>query len=105
MHEMLEDIRLFWRTERTAALLLFASILGLLLAGTAGVTFLLDGNILAFAVSDALPGGNLEMIGYILMAAGLVTAIVSAMAMNRARTTVARRTTTVEGGRDPLGRI
>ena len=51
MHEMLEDIRLFWRTERTAALLLFASILGLLLAGTAGVTFLLDGNILAFAVS------------------------------------------------------
>ncbi|MGX0608554.1 ABC-type dipeptide/oligopeptide/nickel transport system permease component [Ralstonia pickettii] len=51
MHEMLEDIRLFWRTERTAALFLFASILGLVLAGAAGVTFLVAGNVLAFAVS------------------------------------------------------
>lgn len=70
-----------------------------------GIFLIALGAILSFAVSDALPGVNLEMIGYILMAAGLVTAIVAAMAMNRARTVVAHRTTTVDDGRDPLGRV
>lgn len=48
---MLEDVRYFWRTERKAALLLYGSILGLVLAGAAGGTFLQAGEILAFALS------------------------------------------------------
>lgn len=70
-----------------------------------GIFLIALGAILSFAVSDALPGVNLQMIGYILMAAGLVTSIVAAMAMSRARTVVSRRTTTVDDGIDPNGRV
>ena len=66
-----------------------------------GIFLIALGAILSFAVKDAMPGIDLTMIGYILMAAGLVTAVVSALMMNRARTVVARRTTTVEDPRDP----
>lgn len=69
-----------------------------------GIFLIALGAILSFAVSDALPGINLEMIGYILMAAGLVTALVSVIMTNRNRTVVARRTTTYDDGTDPLGR-
>lgn len=64
-----------------------------------GIFLIALGAILSFAVSDALPGVNLEMIGFILMAAGLVTTIVSVIMMSRSRTQVSR-TTTVEDGRN-----
>ena len=67
-----------------------------------GILLLVIGAILSFAVNDGVVAGiNLTTIGYILMAAGLVTAIVSALMMNRSRTVVARRTTTVGDPRDP----
>jgi len=66
-----------------------------------GIFLIALGAILSFAVKDAMPGVDLTMIGYILMAAGLVTAIVSAIMANRSRAVVAHRTTTVEDPRSP----
>ena len=66
-----------------------------------GIFLIALGAILSFAVRDALPGVDLTMVGYILMAAGLVTAIVSAVMMNRSRALVARPATSVEDPRGP----
>ncbi|WP_040159261.1 DUF6458 family protein [Mobilicoccus massiliensis] len=66
-----------------------------------GIFLIALGAILSFAVKDSVPGIDLTMIGYILMGAGLVTAIVSMAMMSRSRTGVTRRTTTVEDPRDP----
>ena len=43
------------------------------------------GAILAFAVTDAISGVDLTVVGYILMAAGALGLVISMMAMNRAR--------------------
>ncbi|GAB49942.1 DUF6458 family protein [Mobilicoccus pelagius] len=66
-----------------------------------GIFLVALGAILSFAVKDAMPGVDLTMIGYILMAAGLVTALVSATMMTRSRAVVARRATTVEDPHSP----
>ncbi|MDO5629823.1 MAG: DUF6458 family protein [Mobilicoccus sp.] len=68
-----------------------------------GIFLIALGAILSFAVADALPGVDLVMIGYILMAAGLVTTIVAVIFTSRAtsRGTATRRTTTVEDDRPP----
>ena len=66
-----------------------------------GIFLIALGAILSFVVKDALPGVDLTMVGYILMAAGLVTSLVSVVMMNRSRAVVSRRTTTVEDPRDP----
>jgi len=43
------------------------------------------GAILAFAVRDSIEGVDLETVGYILMAVGVVGCIVGAFAMRRSR--------------------
>lgn len=70
-----------------------------------GVFLMALGAILSFAVSDRVPGVNLAVVGYICMAAGLVTLILSIILMNQSR----RRTTVVEREHivpptDPYGR-
>ncbi len=42
------------------------------------------GAILAFAVTDAISGVDLTVVGYILMAAGALGLIISMIVMNRA---------------------
>jgi cation transporter-like permease len=53
------------------------------------------GAILAFAVTDAISGVDLTVVGYILMAAGALGLIISMAVMNRAR-----RATVVHRERD-----
>ena len=48
------------------------------------------GAILAFAVTDAISGVDLTVVGYILMAAGALGLLISTMVMGRARRTVVR---------------
>jgi uncharacterized protein DUF6458 len=43
------------------------------------------GAILAFAVRDSIEGVDLETVGYILMAVGIVGAIAGAIALRRSR--------------------
>lgn len=43
------------------------------------------GAILAFAVTDAISGVDLTVVGYILMAAGALGLVLSMMVMGRAR--------------------
>lgn len=69
-----------------------------------GIFLIALGAILSFAVGDRIPNVDLHMIGYILMAAGLATAVISAALAGRSRPVVASRTTTVEDP-DPLGRV
>lgn len=52
-----------------------------------GVFLLALGAVLSFAVSDSIPGVDLMMIGYICMAAGLVTLILSLVLAGRSRST------------------
>jgi hypothetical protein len=42
------------------------------------------GAILAFAVTDAISGVDLTVVGYILMAAGALGLVISMLVMNRA---------------------
>ena len=42
------------------------------------------GAILAFAVTDAISGVDLTVVGYILMAAGAIGLLISMLVMNRA---------------------
>lgn len=72
-----------------------------------GIFLIALGAILSFAISDALPGVNLEMIGWILMAAGLATTVIAVILMSQRRTSPARSTTTTveRDGRDPYGRV
>ena len=49
------------------------------------------GAILAFAVTDAISGVDLTLVGYILMGAGVLGLLISLMAINRdRRSTVVR---------------
>jgi len=48
------------------------------------------GAILAFAVEADIPYVSLDLVGYILMAAGLIGLIWALMAQNRSRTTETR---------------
>ena len=48
------------------------------------------GAILAFAVTDAISGVDLTVVGYILMAAGAIGLLISMLVMNRARDRVVR---------------
>ncbi len=59
-----------------------------------GVFLLALGLILAFAVSDAIEGVDLTMVGYILAGVGLLAIALTAMQANRTRqhTTVATST-------------
>ena len=49
------------------------------------------GAILAFAVTDAISGVDLTVVGYILMAAGAVGLLISMLVMNRSRDRVVTR--------------
>ncbi|HEV3001459.1 MAG TPA: DUF6458 family protein [Solirubrobacteraceae bacterium] len=49
------------------------------------IFLLAAGAILAFAVTDAISGVDLTVVGYILMAAGALGLVVSMLLMNRAR--------------------
>jgi len=55
-----------------------------------GIFLIVVGAILAFAVSDALQGVDLGMIGYICMAAGVLTLII-ALVVNAQRTNTSHR--------------
>lgn len=57
-----------------------------------GVFLVALGAILSFAVRDSLPGVDLIMVGYICMAAGVATVILSFVLANQRR----RSTTVVE---------
>lgn len=65
-----------------------------------GIFLIAVGAILSFAVQDVIAGLDLEMIGYILMGAGLVTLLVSLFLGQRRQTTVTARRAVVtpEGG-------
>jgi len=55
-----------------------------------GIFLIVVGAILAFAVSDAVQGVDLGMIGYICMAAGVLTLII-ALVVNAQRTNTSHR--------------
>ena len=55
-----------------------------------GITLLVIGAILSFAVRDGVSGVNLTMVGYILMGAG-VLAIILSMVFNAQRTNTTHR--------------
>ena len=55
------------------------------------ILLLAVGAILAFAVTDAIPGVDLTVIGYILMAAGALGLLISLLVANRARDRVVTR--------------
>ena len=55
-----------------------------------GIFLIVVGAILAFAVSDAVEGVDLGMIGYICMAAGVLTLII-ALVVNAQRTNTSHR--------------
>ncbi len=55
-----------------------------------GIFLIVVGAILAFAVSDAVSGVDLAMIGYICMAAGVLTLII-ALVVNAQRTNTSHR--------------
>jgi hypothetical protein len=55
-----------------------------------GIFLIVVGAILAFAVSDAVQGVDLAMIGYICMAAGVLTVII-ALVVNAQRTNTSHR--------------
>lgn len=55
-----------------------------------GIFLLVVGAILSFAVSDAVDGVNLVMIGYILMAAGVLSLLLG-LVMNTQRTNTTHR--------------
>jgi cation transporter-like permease len=55
-----------------------------------GIFLIVVGAVLAFAVSDAVQGVDLAMIGYICMAAGVLTVII-ALVMNAQRTNTTHR--------------
>ena len=55
-----------------------------------GIFLIVVGAILAFAVSDAVQGVDLAMIGYICMGAGVI-ALVLAVALNAQRTNTTHR--------------
>lgn len=70
-----------------------------------GVFLLALGAILSFAVSDRIPGVDLVMVGYICMAAGLVTLIISLVLAGRTRSNaVVERHERVVPPTDPYGR-
>ena len=50
-----------------------------------GIFFTALGAILAFAVKDAVPGIDLEMVGWIVMVAGIVTVVLSLVLQAQAR--------------------
>ncbi len=50
----------------------------------AGIFLLAVGAILAFAVNVEVPGIDLTVVGYILMAAGVLGLLISMMVLNRA---------------------
>jgi protein-S-isoprenylcysteine O-methyltransferase Ste14 len=53
----------------------------------AGIALFVIGAILAFAVQVEVPGINLDMIGYILMGAGVLVFIIGLVLMMRRRQT------------------
>ena len=55
------------------------------------ILLLAVGAILAFAVTDAISGVDLTVIGYILMAAGALGLLISLLVANRARDRVVTR--------------
>jgi F0F1-type ATP synthase assembly protein I len=55
-----------------------------------GIFLIVVGAILAFAVSDAVEGVDLGLIGYICMGAGVLTVII-ALVMNAQRTNTSHR--------------
>ena len=55
-----------------------------------GIFLIVVGAILAFAVSDAVEGVDLMMIGYICIAAGVLTVII-ALVMNAQRSNTSHR--------------
>lgn len=74
-----------------------------------GVFLVALGAILSFAVRDSLPGVDLVMVGYICMAAGVATVILSFVLANQRRrsehtTVVERRDVPPAPPADPYGR-
>lgn len=64
-----------------------------------GIFLIVVGAIIAFAVSLAVPGVDLHLIGYILMGAGAVVFLISIVLVTRKRSTVSTTRTAV----DPTG--
>ncbi|MHC5795444.1 DUF6458 family protein [Lacisediminihabitans sp. FW035] len=64
-----------------------------------GIFLFVVGAIIAFAVSLAVPGVDLHLIGYILMGAGVVVFLISLVMVTRKRSTVSTTRTAV----DPTG--
>lgn len=67
-----------------------------------GITLAALGAILAFAVQDNLSGVDLTMVGYILLAAGLVIAAAAAALANQKRQHTAVTSTTDPDGRQAV---
>ncbi len=61
-----------------------------------GIALVVIGAILAFAVTFTVTWINLQLVGYILMAAGLVVIVFGIIFMVRRRRTVATTRTTVD---------
>ncbi|GAB97137.1 low affinity Fe/Cu permease [Kineosphaera limosa] len=71
-----------------------------------GVFLVALGAVLSFAVQDRLSGIDLVMVGYICMAAGVATIILSFVLANQRRrgADVVERTTEYRDPQDPYGR-
>jgi hypothetical protein len=64
-----------------------------------GIFLFVVGAIVAFAISIAVPGVDLHLIGYLLMGAGVVVFVISIILVARKRSTVSTTRTAV----DPTG--
>ena len=63
-----------------------------------GVFLLAVGLILAFAVRDSISAVDLTVVGYILAGAGALVIVLTAMQLNRSRSTASVATTTHSDG-------
>ena len=64
-----------------------------------GIFLFVVGAIISFALSITVPGVNLQLVGYLLMGAGVVVFLISIIMVTRRRSTVSTTRTAV----DPAG--
>ncbi|WP_028645085.1 DUF6458 family protein [Nocardioides sp. URHA0020] len=66
-----------------------------------GIFLIALGLILAFAVTDAIAGVDLTLVGYILAAAGVLVVVITAVTLSsRRRTSAVTTTTRADGTQD-----
>jgi len=76
-----------------------AALEGLIMGIGTGIFLFVVGAIISFALSLTVPGVNLQLVGYLLMGAGVVVFLISIIMVTRKRSTMSTTRTAV----DPAG--